>query len=150
MRQQIIYRQYNPNKTHRYGLLLQSWNDPRFPYTFKAVPYAAETKAGDGPYYLESTIFYIKYLVISLNHLNRSFPHKYWGNKLASRSRHCRKGEEEYQLIFLTPKTERFSVQLVSLKRRTKTFAWHLTPLCYRPPDHCMTKQFMMVKKSSK
>ena len=63
MRQQIAFRQYNPNKPRRYGLLLKLLNDARFPYTYKAVPYAAKPKAGDGPYYLKSTIDYIKYLV---------------------------------------------------------------------------------------
>ena len=66
MRQQIAFRQYNPNKPHRYGLLLKSLNGARFPYTYKAVPYAAKPKAGDGPYYLKSTIDYIKYLVIEM------------------------------------------------------------------------------------
>ena len=64
MRQQIAFRQYNPNKPHRYGLLLKSLNDARFPYTYKAVPYAAKPKAG--PYYLKSTIDYIKYLVTEM------------------------------------------------------------------------------------
>ena len=66
MRQQIIFRQYNPNKPQRYGLLLKSLNDARFPYTYKAVPYVAKPKAGDGPYYLKSTIDYIKYLVTKM------------------------------------------------------------------------------------
>ena len=59
----------------------------------------------------------------------------------------------------LTPKTERFLVQPVILKRRRRTFARHVTLSkqsqkerkmlsCYRPPDHCMAKQLMMVKKS--
>ena len=63
MRQQITCRQYNPKKPHRHGLLLNSLNDARFPYTYKAVPYTAKPKAGDGPYYLKSSIDYIKYLV---------------------------------------------------------------------------------------
>ena len=42
MRQQIACHQYNPNKLHRYGLLLKSLHDARFPYTYKAVPYAAK------------------------------------------------------------------------------------------------------------
>ena len=66
MRQQIAFRQYNPNKSRRYGLLLKSLNDARFPYTYKAAPYAAKPKAGDGPYYLKSTIDYIKYLVTEM------------------------------------------------------------------------------------
>ena len=74
MRQQIAFRQYNPNKPHRYGLLLKSLNDARFPYTDKSVTYAAKPKAGDGPYYLKSTIDYIKYLVIEIEYLSL---HKY-------------------------------------------------------------------------
>ena len=66
MRQQIAFRQYNPNKPHRYGLLLKSLNDARFPNTYKFVPYAAIPKAGDGPYYLKSTIDYVKYLVTKI------------------------------------------------------------------------------------
>ena len=46
MRQKIVFRQYNPNKPHRCGLLL---NNARFPYTFKAVQYAEKPKAGDVP-----------------------------------------------------------------------------------------------------
>ena len=56
MRQQIAFRPHNPNKSHRYGLLLKSLNDAKFPDTYKAELYAAKPKAGDGPYYLKSTI----------------------------------------------------------------------------------------------
>ena len=63
MRQQIAFRQYNHNKPHRYGLLLKPLNDARIPYIYKAVLYAAKPKAGHGPYYLQSSIDYIKYLV---------------------------------------------------------------------------------------
>ena len=66
MRQKIAFCQYNPNKPHRYGLLLKSLNDARFPYTYKAVLYAAKLKAGVGPYYLKSTIDCIKYLVTEM------------------------------------------------------------------------------------
>ena len=38
MRHQIAFRQYNPSKPHRYGLLLKSLNDAPFPYTCKACP----------------------------------------------------------------------------------------------------------------
>ena len=66
MRQQIVFRQYNPNKPHCYGLLLKSLNDTRFPYTGKAVPYVEKPKAVCGPYYLKSTIDYIKYLLTEM------------------------------------------------------------------------------------
>ena len=51
MRQQIDLRQHNQYKPHRYSLLLKSLNDARFSYPYKAAPYAAKPKAGDGPYY---------------------------------------------------------------------------------------------------
>ena len=49
MRPQIIFGQNNPNKPHRYGLLLKSFNDARFPYTYKVVLYAVKPKAGSLP-----------------------------------------------------------------------------------------------------
>ena len=66
MGQQTVFHHYNPNKPHRYGLLLKSLNDARFPHIYKAVPCAAKQKTGDGPYYLKSTIDCIKYLVIAM------------------------------------------------------------------------------------
>ena len=66
MRQQITFRQFNPNKPHCDGLLLKSLNYARFPYAYKAVQYGAKPKAGDGPYYLKSTIYYIKYSVTEM------------------------------------------------------------------------------------
>ena len=65
MKQQIAFRQYNPNKPNRYGLLLNSL-DARFPYTYKALLYAAKPKAGDCPSYLKSTNEYMKYLVTEM------------------------------------------------------------------------------------
>ena len=66
MKQQIAFPQYNPNKPHCYGLVLKSLNDTRFPYTYKVVLYAVKPKTGDGPYYLKSTIDYMKYQVIEM------------------------------------------------------------------------------------
>ena len=68
MRKQIFLRQCNPNKPHGYDLLLKSLNDGRFPYTYKDVSYAANPQAGDGSYYLRSTIDYIKYLVTEVEY----------------------------------------------------------------------------------
>ena len=39
-------------------------NDVRFPYTYKALPYAAKPTAGDGRFYISSTADYIKNLII--------------------------------------------------------------------------------------
>ena len=60
------YRRYSPNKPNCYGLLMKSLNDARFPYTYKAVPYAVKPKARDGPYYLKATSDYIKYLLTKM------------------------------------------------------------------------------------
>ena len=64
MRHQIAFRQYSPNKPHKYGALLKSPNDAHFPYTYKALLYAAKPTVGDGPFYISSTADYIKNLVI--------------------------------------------------------------------------------------
>ena len=63
MRHQIAHRMYNPAKPARYGLLKNSINDARFPYTYKSYPYAGKPKAGDGPYYLASNLAKVQYLV---------------------------------------------------------------------------------------
>ena len=62
MRHQIAFRQYNPSKPHRYGLLLKSLNDASFPYTCKVCPYARKPEKGEGPYYIDSTENYVHYL----------------------------------------------------------------------------------------
>ena len=62
----MTFRQYSSNKKHRYGFLLNSFNDSRFPYTYKVVPYAAKSKAGYIFYYMKSTIDYINYLVTEM------------------------------------------------------------------------------------
>ena len=64
MQHQITFRQYNPSKPQKYGVLLKSLNDARFPYTYKALPYATKPTAGDEPFYISSPADYIKNLVI--------------------------------------------------------------------------------------
>ena len=39
------------------------WKNAPFCYTYKAVPYAAKTSARDSPYYINATVYYIKYLI---------------------------------------------------------------------------------------
>ena len=63
MRHQIAFRQYNPNKPHRYGLLVKSLNDARVLFTYKAAPYSSKPKDGNVPYYIDHTENYVKYLV---------------------------------------------------------------------------------------
>ena len=63
MRHQIVFRQYNPKQPYHYGILFKSLNDTRYPYTYKSVPYASKPKSGQRPYYIKSTIDYVKYVV---------------------------------------------------------------------------------------
>ena len=42
MRHQVVFREHNQKKPHRYAFLLKSLNDARFPYTYKSVSYAAK------------------------------------------------------------------------------------------------------------
>ena len=64
MRHEIAFRQDNPNKPHKYGVLLDLFNNIRFPYTYKALPYEVKPTAGDAPLYVSSTAGYIKNFVI--------------------------------------------------------------------------------------
>ena len=63
MRHQIAFRQYNPSKPHRYGLLFKSINDALSPYTYKVCHYAGKPEKGEGQYYIDSTEKYVCYLV---------------------------------------------------------------------------------------
>ena len=166
MRRQIDFRQYNRNKPHRQGLLLKSLNDARFPYTYKALPYATKPNVGEVLYYLKITIDYIKYLVtkmeadqpitgrtVSTDRLYTSIELTNWllhrGITIVGRS-------VISSQLFDTQKRKIFCA---TLKLRRRTFALHLTPsrqsqkkrnmsLFYRPPDHCMAKKLMMFKNS--
>ena len=62
MHQQILFRQFNLNELHNYGLYLKSLNDANLPYTFKSAPYAGNPPNRDGSYYIESTEKCVKYL----------------------------------------------------------------------------------------
>ena len=62
MRHQIAFRQYNPSK-HTYGLLLKSLNDASFPHTYKVCPYVRKPEKGEGPYYIDSTEYYVHCLL---------------------------------------------------------------------------------------
>ena len=60
---QMVFRQYNPAKPHRYGLLVKSLKNASFPYTYKTTPYAEKRINGDDPYYIDTVENYVKYLV---------------------------------------------------------------------------------------
>ena len=64
MRHQIAFRQYNPKKPSKIWTFAEvPLNDARFPYTYKAVPYAGKPADGTGPYYINRTQGYVEYLV---------------------------------------------------------------------------------------
>ena len=66
MHHQIAFRQYNPNKPAKYGLLFKSINDARFPYTYQSTIYSGKPEQGNGPHYIEGTENHVKYLVSEL------------------------------------------------------------------------------------
>ena len=66
MRHQINFRQCNPNKPTKYGLLYKSLNDARFPFIYQVVPYCGKPVQGFGLYYLNATEDYLKHLVQSM------------------------------------------------------------------------------------
>lgn len=63
MKHQIAFRQFNPNKPAKYGLLYKSLNDAEVPFTYQILPYTSKPKNGNGPYYLQNTEEYVKTLV---------------------------------------------------------------------------------------
>ena len=91
MRTQICFKQYNPNKPAKYGLLFKSINAARYPFTFVSEPYAGKPVDGGGEYYAQETEAIVKQLVnrlgakqplqgrhISLDRLYTSFPLAKW------------------------------------------------------------------------
>ena len=46
-----------------YGLLVKSFNVAGVPFTYKAAPYSGKPMDGNGPYYIDHTENYVKYLV---------------------------------------------------------------------------------------
>ena len=68
MRHQIAFKQFNPLKPAKYGMLHKSINDARFPYTYKINVYASKPAAGSGPYYIVDGVQgYVKDLINRFN-----------------------------------------------------------------------------------
>lgn len=55
MRTQIGFRQFNPNKPAKYGMLFKSVNAARMPYTFIAAPYTGKPVEQGGQFYVQGT-----------------------------------------------------------------------------------------------
>ena len=66
MHHQIGFRQYNPTKPAKYGLLYNSLNDARFPFTYRVIPYCGKPVDGNGSDYPNPTEDYVNHLVESM------------------------------------------------------------------------------------
>ena len=100
------------------------------------------------------------------NHLDQLSLHKYWVNKLTSRLQHCKcwdfaeKERRNTIWTFWHLKQRDFWCSMSFWKReegllsdilhRQKKSKGKKMSLFYRPPDHCVAKQLMMVTKSPK
>ena len=153
MRQKIAFCQYNPNKPLHYVFLLKSLMMQDFLIHTNLHPMLQNRR----PYYLKSTIDYIKYLATKME------PDQSIIGRTISADRLFTSIESTNWLLDrdIAPVGTCQFVQLDIWKKRRRTFTWHLTPskqsqekwkmlLCHRPPDCCMAKQLMMVKKSLK
>lgn len=69
----IGFKQYNPNKPSKYGLLYRSLCDSTTTYTYYTLPYAGKPEIVDGDgakFYITGTDEYTKYLVNELSNYN--------------------------------------------------------------------------------
>ena len=67
MRNQISFKQYNPNKSAKYGMLFKSINSGRYPYTHQSVVDAGKPEGEPDEYYISGTFNYITRLVDKLS-----------------------------------------------------------------------------------
>ena len=63
MRMQVAFKQFNPSKPAKYGLLFKSINTARYPYTFITAPYAGKPQEEGGEYYFSGTENIPKHLI---------------------------------------------------------------------------------------
>ena len=62
-RGRIGFKQYNPKKPAKYGILFRSLCDSSVQYTYLSLPYAGKPEEGTNRYYITGTDNYTKYLV---------------------------------------------------------------------------------------
>ena len=67
MRTQISFKQFNPSKPAKYGLLFKSVNAVRYPYTFVSSPCSGKPREEGGQYYILSTDAIFHYLIETLS-----------------------------------------------------------------------------------
>ena len=63
MRTQISFKQFNPSKPAKYGMLYKSINACRYPFTFSTAVYSGKPKADPTSYYTPATSQTVKYLI---------------------------------------------------------------------------------------
>ena len=63
MRTRIAFRQYNPSKPAKYGLLFKSLNDARVSYTYRSLVYAGKTQQLPAQHYVSGNENYVKGLI---------------------------------------------------------------------------------------
>ena len=62
----FAFRQYNPNKPAKYGVLFRSLNAVRFPYTYMSIPYAGKPVETPNEYYVKGPENVVKTLIDKL------------------------------------------------------------------------------------
>ena len=67
MRNQIAFKQYNPDKPAKYGMLYKSINSARYPYTHHTHVYCGKPEGDPTDFYVSGTINYVKFLVEKLS-----------------------------------------------------------------------------------
>ena len=65
-RTQISFKQFNPSKPAKYGMLYKSINGFRYPFTFSTAVYSDKPKAEPTFYYTSGTSQTVKYLIQNL------------------------------------------------------------------------------------
>ena len=64
---QISFKQFNPSKPAKYGMLYKSMDACRYPFTFLTTVYPTKPKADLTFYYTPGTSQILKYLIQNLN-----------------------------------------------------------------------------------
>ena len=67
MRTQIHFRQYNPDKPAKHGMLFKSINSATYPCTYQSHVYCGKPKGEPNEFYISGTENYIQYLVNKLS-----------------------------------------------------------------------------------
>ena len=67
MRNQIAFKQYNPDKPAMYGLLFKSVNCGRYPSTYQSHVYSGKPVVDPSCHYVQGSDSYIRYLVTKLS-----------------------------------------------------------------------------------